>query len=93
MFRVKNNTIPEVYSTKLQNNGGARQSENNFEESNLLNSNRFGIFWISILKFIWPKPSHSFNCSNLKSIRFIIQLHLEVSHLHEVNSDTIFKIA
>lgn len=44
MYRVKNNTIPEVYHTKLQNNGGTRQSENNFEESNLLNSYRFGIF-------------------------------------------------
>ena len=44
MFRVKNNTIPEVYRSKLQNNGGTRQSENNFEESNLLNSYRFGIF-------------------------------------------------
>ena len=44
MFRVKNNTIPEVYRTKLQNNGGTRQSENNFEESNLLNSNRYWYF-------------------------------------------------
>ena len=49
----------------------------------LRNSENFGIFKNNILKFIRPKPSSFFNCCNLKEIRLITGLRLELSHLRE----------
>ena len=43
----------------------------------------FGIFKNNILKFIRPKPDSFFNCYNLKGIRLITRLRLELSHLCE----------
>ena len=52
-------------------------------DSNLRNSENFGIFKNNILKFIRPKPNNFFNCCNLKGIRLITRLRLELSHLRE----------
>ena len=52
-------------------------------DPNLRNSENFGIFKNNILKFIRPKPNSFFNCYNLKGIRLITQLRLELSHLRE----------
>ena len=46
-------------------------------------SENFGIFKNNILKFIRPKPNSFFNCCNLKGIRLITRLRLELSHLRE----------
>ena len=44
----------------------------------------FQIFvFFNILKFIRPKPSGVFNCCNLKGIRLITWLRLELSHLRQ----------
>ena len=51
--------------------------------SNLWNSEKFVVFKNNILKFIRPKPNSFFNCYNLKGIRLITQLRLELSHLHD----------
>ena len=51
--------------------------------SNLCNSENFGIFKNSILKFIRPKRKSFFNCCNLKGIRLITRLRLELRHLRE----------
>ena len=51
-------------------------------DSHLRNSENFGIFK-NILKFFRPKPNSFFNCRNLKGIRLITRLRLELSHLHE----------
>ena len=52
-------------------------------DPNLRNSENFGIFKNNILKFIRPKPNSFFNCCNLKGIRLITRLRLELSHLRE----------
>ena len=52
-------------------------------DPNLRNSENFGIFKNNILKFIRPKPSSFFNCSNLMGIRLITQLRPELNHLRE----------
>ena len=52
-------------------------------DPNLRNSEKFGIFKNNILKFLRPKPNSFFNCCNLKEIRLITRLRLEVSHLCE----------
>ena len=49
----------------------------------LRNSENFGNFKNNILKFIRLKPNSFFNCSNLKGIRLITRLRLELSHLRE----------
>ena len=49
----------------------------------LRNSENFGNFKNNILKFIRPKPNSFFNCCNLKGIRLITRLRLELSHLRE----------
>ena len=49
----------------------------------LCNSENFCIFKNNILKFIRPKPNSFFNCCNLKGIRLITRLRLELSHLRE----------
>ena len=49
----------------------------------LRNSENFSIFKNNILKFIRPKPNSFFNCCNLKGIRLITRLRLELSHLRE----------
>ena len=49
----------------------------------LRNSENFSIFKNNILKFIRPKPNSFFNCCNLKGIRLITRLRLELSHLSE----------
>ena len=48
-------------------------------DSNLYNSETFGIFKNNILKFIRLKPNRFFNCCNLKGIRLITRLRLELS--------------
>ena len=52
-------------------------------DSNLRNSENNAIFKNDILKFIRPKPKIFFNCYNLKGIRLIKRLCLELSHLPE----------
>ena len=52
-------------------------------DPNLRNSENFGIFKNIILKFIRPQKNSFFNCCNLKGIRLITQLRLELSHLRE----------
>ena len=52
-------------------------------DPNLLNLGNSGIFKNNILKFIRPKPNIFFNCCNLKGIRLITRLRLELSHLRE----------
>ena len=52
-------------------------------DPNLRNSENFGIFKNNILEFIRPKPNSFFNCCNLKRIRLITRLRLELSHLRE----------
>ena len=52
-------------------------------DPNLRNLENFGIFRNNILKFIRPKPNSFFNCCNLKGIRLITRLRLELSHLRE----------
>ena len=52
-------------------------------DPNLRNSENFGIFKNNILKFIRPKSNSFFNCCNLKGIRLIIRLRLELSHLRD----------
>ena len=52
-------------------------------EWNNLDVNLDGSFKNNILKFIRPKPKSFFNCCNLKGIRLIIRLRLELSHLRE----------
>ena len=47
------------------------------------NSGNFGNFKNNILKFIRPKSNSFFNCCNLKGIRLITRLRLELSHLRE----------
>ena len=49
----------------------------------ICNSENFSIFKSNILKFIRPKPDILFNCCNLKGIRLITRLRLELSHLRE----------
>ena len=49
----------------------------------LRNSENFRVFKNNILKFIRPKPNGFFNCCNLKGIRLITRLRLELSHLRE----------
>ena len=49
----------------------------------ICNSENFSIFKNNILKFIRPKPEILFNCCNLKGIRLITRLRLELSHLRE----------
>ena len=49
----------------------------------LRNSESFSIFKNNILKFFRPKPNSFFNCCNLKGIRLITLLRLELSHLRE----------
>ena len=60
-------------------------------DSNLPNSEHFGIFKNNILKFIKPKPSSFFNCCNLKGIKLITQLRLQLSHLREHKFPKLFK--
>ena len=52
-------------------------------DPNLRDGENFGIFKNNILKFIRPKPNSFFNCCNLKGIRLITRLRLELSHLRE----------
>ena len=56
-------------------------------DSNLRSSENFGLFKNNILKFIRPKPFFLkisfFNWCNLKGIRLITPLRLELSHLCE----------
>ena len=52
-------------------------------DPNLRNSENFGIFKNNILKFIRPKPNSFFNCCNLKGMRLITRLRLELGHLRE----------
>ena len=52
-------------------------------DPNLCNSKNFGIFKNNIFKFIRPKPNSFVNCCNLKGIRLITRLRLELSHLRE----------
>ena len=52
-------------------------------DPNLRNSENFGIFKNNILNFIRPKPNSFFNCCNLKGIRLITRLRLDLSHLRE----------
>ena len=47
------------------------------------NSENFVIFKNNILKFIRPKSNSFFNCCNLKGIRLITRLRLELSRLRE----------
>ena len=49
----------------------------------LRNSENFGNFKNNILTFIRPKPNSLSNCCNLKGIRLITRLRLELSHLRE----------
>ena len=56
----------------------------NLGPPNLHNSENFDIFKNYVLKFIRPKPnSFFFNCYNLKGIRLITQLWLELYHSRE----------
>ena len=50
-------------------------------DPNLRNSENVDIFKNNILKFIKPKPNNFFTCCNLKGIRLITRLRLELSHL------------
>ena len=50
-------------------------------DSNFRNSEHFGIFKKSIVKFIRSKRNSFYNCCSLKGIRLITRLHLELSHL------------
>ena len=59
------------------------RSLNGTTDPKLRNSENFGIFKNNILKFIRPKPNSFFNCCNLKGIRLITRLRLELSHLRE----------
>ena len=43
----------------------------------------FGVFKISILKFISLSPNIVFNCDDHKGIRFITRLWIGLSHLYE----------
>ena len=52
-------------------------------DPNLRNSKKFRIFKNNILKFIRPKPNSFFNYFNLKGIRLITRLLLDLSHIHE----------
>ena len=52
-------------------------------DPNFRNSENFGIFKNNILRFIRPRPNSFFNWCNLKGVRLITQLWLELSHLHE----------
>ena len=52
-------------------------------DPNLRNSENFGSFKNNVLKFIRPKPNSFFNCCNLKGIRLITRLRLELGHLRE----------
>ena len=58
-------------------------NELNNLDPNILNSGNFGIFKNNILNFIRSKPNNFFNCCNLKRIRLITRLLLELSHLRE----------
>ena len=49
----------------------------------LRNSENFGIFKNNIPKCIRPKANCFFNCCNLKGIKLITRLRLELSHLRE----------
>ena len=49
----------------------------------LRNSENLSTFKNNVLKFIRPKPNSFFNCCNLKGIRLITRLRLELSHLRE----------
>ena len=49
----------------------------------LRNSENLSTFKNNVLKFIRPKPNSFFNCCNLKGIRLITRLRLELSHLSE----------
>ena len=51
-------------------------TELNNLDSNLRNSEKFGIFKSNILKFIRPKPNSFFNCCSLKGMRLIARPHL-----------------
>ena len=53
------------------------------EWNNLRNLDNFGVFKNKIFKFIRPKPNSFFNCCNLKGIRLITRLRLELSHLRK----------
>ena len=52
-------------------------------DPNLRNLENCGIFKNNILKFSRPKPNSFFQCCNLKGIRLITRLRLELSHLRE----------
>ena len=52
-------------------------------DAKLRNSENFDNFKNNILKFIRPKPNSFFTCCNLKGIRLIKRLWLELSHLRE----------
>ena len=52
-------------------------------DSNLRKAENIGAFKNNILKFIRLKPNSFFNCFNLKGIRVITRLRLELSHVHE----------
>ena len=49
----------------------------------LRNSENLSTFKNNFLKFIRPEPNSFFNCCNLKGIRLITRLRLELSHLSE----------
>ena len=53
----------------------------NNPDSNLRNSENFGIFKKKIRKFNRPKPNSFLNCCNLKGIKLITRPRLESSHL------------
>ena len=59
-----------------------RRSLSNLDP-NLPNSGNFANFKNDNVKFIRPKPNSFFNCCNLKGIRLITRLRLELSHLRE----------
>ena len=52
-------------------------------DPNLRNSDTYGTFKNTFLKFIRPSPNSIFDCHNPQGIEFLTKLDLGLSHLHE----------
>ena len=52
-------------------------------DPNLRNSDTYGTFKNTILKFIRPSPNSVFECHNPQGIKFLTRLRLGLSHLRE----------
>ena len=52
-------------------------------DPNLRNSDTYGTFKNTVLKFIRPSPNSLFECHNPPGVKFLIRLRLGLSYLHE----------